>query len=137
MCNISIYKVILCALFISVLFLPALAQWEDVTSFKDVQVPFDLKYEDTIIKKGKYEVEVLKHTGQIAYYLRIKKGSKGLCLVNGEYLQYRDETEIPEKPTLRMRRNPEEKMLYIIIETGTITWQYPKVKVRFKMEYEE
>jgi hypothetical protein len=132
-----ISKVIVCVFFVSLLSLPALSQWEDVTSFKDVQIPFNLKYEDKTIKKGKYEVEILKHTAQVAYYLRIKKGSKKLCLVPGEYLQYRDETEIPNKPKLRMRRNTAEKLLYIIFESGTITWKYPKVKIRFKIEYED
>lgn len=133
----KILRMISRILFISLLFLPLFAQWEDVCNIKDVQLPFNLKYEDKIIKKGKYVFELLKHTGQTAYYLRIKKGSDRLCLVSGEYLQYRGETEIPDKPTLRMRKNPADKMLYIIIETGTVTWQYPKVKVRFKIEYEE
>jgi hypothetical protein len=117
--------------------LPAFSQWEDVCSFKDVQIPFDLKYEDKIIKKGKYEIEILKHTGQTAYYLRIKKKGNRLCLVPGEYLKYMDETEIPDKPKLRMRRNTAEKLLYIIFESGTITWKYPTIKIRFKIEYEE
>jgi hypothetical protein len=117
--------------------LPAFSQWEDVTSFKDVQIPFNLKYDDKIIKKGKYEVEILKHTAQTAYYLRIKKKGKRLCLVPGEYLKYIDETEIPNKPKLRMRRNTAEKLLYVIFESGTITWKYPKVKIRFKIEYED
>jgi hypothetical protein len=117
--------------------LPVFSQWEDVCSFKDVQIPFDLKYEDKIIKKGKFEVEILKHTAQTAYYLRLKKGSKKLCLISGEYLRYIDETDIPNKPKLRMRRNTAEKLLYIIFESGTITWKYPKIKIRFKIEYEE
>ena len=128
-------KVILCSFFIFFLSLPVFSQWEDVCSFKDVQIPFDLEYEDKIIKKGKFEVEILKHTAQTAYYLRLKKGSKKLCLIPGEYLRYIDETDIPNKPKLRMRRNTAEKLLYIIFESGTITWKYPKIKVRFKMEY--
>jgi hypothetical protein len=117
--------------------LPAFSQWEDVSSFKSVQIPFNLKYKDKIIKKGKYGVEILKHTGQTVYYFRIKKGSKKLCLIPGEYLRYLDETEIPNKPKLRMRRNTAEKLLYIIFESGTITWKYPKIKIRFKIEYED
>ena len=130
-------KVIVCVFLVSLLSMPAIAQWEDVTNFKDVQIPFNLKHNDKIIKKGKYQVEILKHTAQTVYYLRIKKGSKKLCLVPGEYLQYRDESEVPEKPKLRMRRNTAEKLLYIIFESGTITWKYPKIKIRFKIEYED
>ena len=130
-------KVIVCVFLVSLLSMPAIAQWEDVTNFKDVQIPSNLKHNDKIIKKGKYQVEILKHTAQTVYYLRIKKGSKKLCLVPGEYLQYRDESEVPEKPKLRMRRNTAERLLYIIFESGTITWKYPKIKIRFKIEYED
>lgn len=133
----QICKVIVSVFFVSLLSLPALAQWEDVTSFKNVQIPFNLKYEERTIKKGTYEIDILKHTAQVAYYLRIKKGSKKLCLLPGEYLNYLDETEIPEKPKLRMRRNTAEKLLYIIFESGTITWKYPNIKIRFKIEYED
>jgi hypothetical protein len=136
LCRLSC-KVIVCVFFISLLSLPAFAQWEDVSSFKEVQIPFDLKYDEKIIKKGKYEVEILKHTGQTVYYLRIKKKGKKLCLIPGEYLKYIDEKDIPNKPKLRMRRNTAEKLLYIIFESGTITWKYPKVKIRFKIEYED
>ena len=108
-------KVIVCVFFISLLSLPAFAQWEDVSSFKEVQIPFDLKYDEKIIKKGKYEVEILKHTGQTVYYLRIKKKGKKLCLIPGEYLKYIDEKDIPNKPKLRMRRNTAEKLLYISV----------------------
>jgi len=135
-CRLSC-KVIVCVFFVSLLSLPVFSQWEDVTSFKDVQIPFDLKYEDKIIKKGKYEIEILKHTSQTAYYLRIKNKGNRLCLVPGEYLKYIDETDIPDKPKIRMRRNTAEKLLYIIFESGTITWKYPNIKIRFKIEYED
>jgi hypothetical protein len=130
-------KVILFVFFISLLSLPAFSQWEDVTSFKNVQFPFNLKYEDKIIKKGTYKIEILKDTKQTVYYLRIRKGSKKLCFIPGEYLQYGADAEVPASPKLRMRRNTAEKMLYIIFESGTITYQYPNVKVRFKIEYED
>ncbi|NOR15566.1 MAG: hypothetical protein GQ544_07675 [Candidatus Aminicenantes bacterium] len=130
-------KVIVCVFFVSLLSLPAFSQWEDVSSFKDVQIPFNLKYKDKIIKKGKYEIEILKHTAQTVYYLRIKKKGKRLCLVPGEYLKYIDEKDIPNKPILRMRRNTAEKLLYVIFESGTITWKYPMIKIRFKIEYED
>ncbi|MGB6340107.1 MAG: hypothetical protein WBF32_10055 [Candidatus Aminicenantaceae bacterium] len=128
-------KVIVCVFFVSLLSLPVFSQWEDVTSFKDVQIPFDLKYEDKIIKKGTYKVEILKDTKQTVYYLRIRQGSKRLCLVPGEYLQYMVDAQVPAKPKLRMRKNTEEKLLYLIFESGTITFQYPNIKIRFKMEY--
>jgi len=115
----------------------AFSQWEDVSSFKNVQFPFNLKYDNKIIKKGTYKVEILKDTKQTAYYLRIRKGSKKLCLVRGEYLQYRADAEVPASPRLRMRRNTAEKLLYMIFESGTITYKYPNIKIRFKIEYED
>ncbi|NOR13115.1 MAG: hypothetical protein GQ545_07660 [Candidatus Aminicenantes bacterium] len=130
-------KVIVCVFFVSLLSMPAFSQWEDVCSFKNVQIPFNLKYKDKIIKKGKCEIEILKHTAQTVYYLRIKKKGKKLCLLPGEYLKYMDEKDITGKPKLRMRRNTAEKLLYIIFESGTITWKYPKIKIRFKIEYED
>lgn len=131
------WKIIVSVFFVSLLYLPAPAQWENVTSFKKVQFPFNLKYEDKIIKKGTYEIEILKDTKQTVYYLRIRKGSKKLCFVPGEYLQYTVDAEIPASPKLRMRKNTAEKMLYIIFESGTITFQYPNIKIRFKIEYED
>jgi hypothetical protein len=130
-------RLIMCVFFVSLLYLPAVAQWEDVTSFKKVQFPFDLKYEDKIIKKGTYKIEILKDAKQTVYYLRIRKGSNKLCFIPGEYLQYKADAEVPAKPKLRMRRNTAEKMLYIIFESGTITFQYPNIKIRFKIEYED
>jgi len=57
-----ISRVFVCVFFVSLLSLPSLSQWEDVTSLKNVQFPFNLQYEDKTIKKGKYRVEILKRT---------------------------------------------------------------------------
>lgn len=124
-------------LLIALLSLPAFSQWEDVTSFKNVQIPFDLKIEDKIIEQGKVDIKVLKQTAQGLYYLRIQKKKEKFSLVSGETIPYVDFEEIPEKPNLRMRKNTAEKMLTILFESGTITWKYPNVKVRFKIEYIE
>jgi len=130
-------KVIVRVFLVSLVLLPAFSQWEDVCSFKAVQIPFNLKCKDTMIPKGKDDLIVIKHTGQGLYYLRIKKKRERLCLISGETIPYVDFEEVPEKPKLRMRRNTAEKMLHIIFESGTITWKYPNVKVRFKIEYVE
>jgi len=130
-------KVIVRVFLASLVCLPAFSQWEDVCHFKSVQIPFNLKCEDTIVQKGKYDLIIIKHTGQGLYYLRIKKKRERLCLISGETIPYVDFEEIPEKPKLRMRRNTAEKMLHIIFESGTITWKYSNVKVRFKIEYVE
>ncbi len=129
------FKIVVCFFLLSLLSSPAFSQWEDVCRFKAVQIPFDLKCKDTMLPKGKYDLIVIKHTGQGLYYLRIKKRREKLCLISGETIPYIDFEEIPEKPKLRMRRNPVENMLHIIFESGTITWKYSNVKARFKIEY--
>jgi len=128
---------------IMVLSCPAVAQMKRLYKFKAVEIPFNLKHEDSIIQKGKYDLEFLRQQAQPVYYFRIIKGRKKLCLVRGEQLAYKthgtgqlSDPNIPENPTLRIKKNPKEKILYIIFETGKKTRIYPFVKVRFKMEYE-
>ncbi len=122
-----------------ILLFPAFAQMETVCRFRGVTIPYDLKHEDSVIEKGKYDFELLRHSAQTAFYLRIKRKRDQILLVIGEQLRYAssDEKEIPAKPRMKMRKNSAEKMLYIIIESGTITIKYPAIKVRFKLEYEE
>jgi hypothetical protein len=131
-------------IFIS-LFLPLNASWESIYKFKSVQIPFNLKYKDLSIIKGKYDLEFLKLTTQIAYFLRIIKKKKFLCTVPGEFVPYKTakdgslqfkDPNIPKKPTLRMQQDPEKKLLIIIFESGKKTIKYPYIKLKFKIEYQ-
>ena len=69
----KILLILLLSIFVALLVSPSIAQWKRVYYFKDVNVPFKLKTEDEVLKKGKYDFEILKDFRQAIYYLRIKK----------------------------------------------------------------
>lgn len=124
---------------------PAYAQMERIYKFKKVQIPFNLKHEGSIVERGKYDLEFLKLQSQNAYYIRLIKKKKFIFTLPGEQLSYKSDKDgmlqfkdpnIPEDPTLRMQKDPNDKILYIIFETGKKTTKNPFIKVRFKLEYE-
>jgi len=122
---------------------PAASQLIDIGKFKGVTIPYTLKFGDNVLKKGPYDLEVLKNPTTPSCYLRFKKGGKVLCLVEGERLEYEaqgmsrmGDSDIPQKPRLKMKRNTEEKVLIFIVETGRES-QFPFLLLRFKLEYEE
>jgi len=134
----KILLILVMSIFISLLVSPGMAQWERVYYFKNVDVPFDLKTEDGILKKGKYDFEILKDFHQALYYLSIRQKGKRICQILGEYLYYKpSDTEIPNKPKFGMRRNTETKDVIIIFESGETYTKYPFVKIRFMAKYEE
>jgi hypothetical protein len=119
---------------------PLLAQ-KSVNKFKDVDIPFNMKHEDTVIEKGKYEFEVLKYPTQVIFYLSIKKKrGQNLCLIPGERLKYSNEEieegKIPKKSKLSFKRIPVRKQVYIIYEAGSKTAIFPLIKIRWILEYE-
>lgn len=123
---------------------PAFAQMKSLYKFKGVQIPFNLKHKDLIIQKDTYDFEFLRHPTQPIFYLKIKKGRKTLCQLQGERLEYEGaeweymkDPDIPKNPRMRMKKNLEKKVVYIIFETGKNTEIYPLIKTRFKLEYEE
>lgn len=133
-------------LFLILLFvMPVSAQLQSVVKFKGVEIPYNLKYEDTLIEKDKYDFEifVLAHDSQLLFFLGIKKGKKVLCHIPGERLQYETEflmeldkdPNIPEKSTLDMRIAPQEKSVIFIFEAGKRAGAYSYEKIRFKIEY--
>ncbi len=126
---------------------PVYAQMQSLFEFEDVNIPFNLKYKDLIIKGGKYDLEFFKHgTGQV-FYLKIKKAKKTICLIpEGEKVPYKAQSnrwllladpDIPEDCRLNIKRNPALKIAYIIFETGKKAQVYPFYKIRFKVEYEQ
>lgn len=116
---------------------PLIAQ-KSVYKFKGVNIPFKLKHKDTVFDKGKYDFEIVKFPTQVIFYLKIKKGRKNLCLIPGERLTRLEfeMNKIPAKPKLVIKKNPEEKMVYITFESGTLTVIFPGIRIRWKMEYE-
>lgn len=115
---------------------------KELCKFKGVELPWRLKHKDVVLEKGKYDLVALKDPNAPRYYLRIKKGRKVLCLIRGEQLVYeshnkRIDPNIPDKCTLKMKRNLGEKVVSIIIETGRKNRMGPFQKLGFKMKYEE
>ena len=127
------------------LFCPAIAQMKKICIFKGVEISFNLKHDDSIIEKGKYDFEFLKHQTQVSFYLRIKKKRKAVCLIQGEELAYKssgyyersEDPNIPEQAKLRFLKNPKKGIVDILFESGKRAIAYPYVKLRFRMEYEE
>ncbi|MGB3861580.1 MAG: hypothetical protein WA915_05825 [Candidatus Aminicenantaceae bacterium] len=138
----KILLILVMSIFISLLVSPGMAQWKRVYYFKDVDVPFNLKTEDKILEKSKYDFEILKDFNQALYYLSIRQKGKRICNILGEYLYYKqrgaiNHPEVPDKPKFGMRRNPVTKDVIIIFESGRKYTKYPFVKIRFKLKYEE
>lgn len=136
----------LSTLFLILLFvMPVSAQLQSVVKFKGVEIPYNLKHEDTLIEIDKYDFEifVLEHDAQKLFFLGIKKGKKVLCHIPGERLQYETEflmeldkdPNIPDKSTLDMRIAPQEKSVIFIFEAGKRAGAYSYEKIRFKIEY--
>jgi hypothetical protein len=122
---------------------PIFAQLIDIGKFKGVEIPFRLKSQDIVLEKGIYNLEALKNRTTPSCYLRIKKGTKVLCLIEGERLEYEahgmakmTDPNIPQKPRLKMKRNVEEKVVYFMVETGRES-RFPYLWLRFKLDYEE
>lgn len=122
---------------------PAAAQLIEIGKFQQVEIPFTLKFKGKVMEKGRYDLETFKNPGNPSCYLRFKKGGKVVCLIEGERLDYKargmsrmSDSEIPDKPRLKMKRNTEEKVLIFMVETGRRS-QFPFLLLRFKLEYEE
>ena len=123
---------------------PVEAQLKTIYKFKKVMIPLDMEYEDTVIKKGPYDIEYLKNQAAGFYIMRILKGRKKLCTLTGEEMYYdsmggRQITDptIPDEPTMKMKKNAEEQQIHFIFETGKTSSLYPFVKLRFKIGYVE
>ena len=122
---------------------PIFAQYVDLGKFKGVEIPLRLKFHDTVLEKGTYDLEALKNRTSPMCYLRIKKGKKILCFIEGERLDYElagaqkmSDSSIPDKPTLKMKKDSKEKIFYFFVETGKSA-SFPFLKLKFKMDYED
>lgn len=128
---------------LGILAVPAAAQWVRLGKFKGVEFPCTLKYEDKVLEKGKYDIEAVKHPNTPQCYLWFKKNGDEICSVEGEWLTLpvrggarRIDPSIPNTPRLKMKKDTEEKVLIIMLETG---WRNsrPYLLIRFKIKYEE
>lgn len=129
---------ILAMLFILGSFYQVQAQMVDIGTFKGVQIPCRLSYNDKIVEKGTYDLEFLKDRDSPTCYLRIKKGGKVLCLIDGERRVYPSgggmfDPNIPDKPTLKMKRDDQNKLLIFDFETGKFGL-FPYLLIRYKVK---
>jgi hypothetical protein len=145
-----VFKKIFTGIFLIVfLFCPVIAHGQGlgmtrVYKFKDVIIPFKMKYGKSIMEKGKYEFEIMFNRGHQVFYLKIIKKRKGICLVPGDRKLYKSygrervkDPNIPLKPTLNIKKVPESKRLMIIFEAGKEARMFRYALVIFNLEYEE
>ena len=137
-----------CSLFLIVTLLFAahvLAQMSPVNRFKGVNIPVSLKIDDKILAKGVYDLDFRRTSSPVLYYVGIMKSGKILGLVQGEEWPYgtgivsdiAKNRDIPQKPTLKMAKNTDERLFIIIFESGRSASKYPMIRARFKFPYEE
>lgn len=120
------------------------ADWRTVQVFKRIEVPYDMKHEDLIMKKGQYNFEIMSNRSLNMFQLKIYKRGKSLCALPGKVLRDglpgargEEMEEVPEEPTLQMKRIPVKNALYIIFEAGKLAQVFPGFVIRFELEYEE
>ena len=122
-----------------------LAQGTPLNRFKGVNIPVSLKIKDRILEKGVYDLEFRRTPSPVMFYVVIIKSGKTLGVAPGEEWPYGtgivsdiyENRDIPQKPTLKMAKNTDEKLFLITFESGRTTRQYPMVRARFKIPYEE
>ena len=122
-----------------------MAQMSPVNRFKGVNIPVSLKIDDKILEKGVYDLEFRRTSSPVLYYAAIMKSGKSLSLVQGEEWPYgtgivsdiAKNRDIPQKPTLKMAKNTDEKLFIVIFESGRSASKYPMIRARFKFPYEE
>ena len=122
----------------------AIAQMNPIYRFKGVNIPVRLKIQANILEKSAYDLEFLRTSSPVLYFIKIMKRGKILDLLQGEEFPY-DGTEgdiarnsdIPTNPTLKMTMNKSEKLLILVIESGRYARKYPMLRARFKYQYEE
>jgi hypothetical protein len=140
----KIFVNLLGVMLIAFLSLPATAEMVRVAFFKGTAIPFGLKYKDIVLEKDKYDLEVLfsKADTNFLYLLRFIKKGTILCEVSGLRLEYattflpelNKDPNIPNEPTIRMKKMPPGNTINIIFESGKKA-NIPFEKVVFKMEY--
>lgn len=128
---------------IFLLFSPASAQWRKVSKFKGVGVPFNMKHKDLVMEKGKYDFEIWNNRSLRIFQLKIIKKGKTLCALPGKVLRDKlpgargqEMEEVPDEPTLKMKRIPAKNIVHIIFEKGKLAEVYPGYVIRFELGYE-
>jgi hypothetical protein len=117
------------------------AQMTPIYRFRDVQIPLDIKIEAKVLTKGAFDVEFMRTSSPVLYYLKFMRRGKILGIVQGEEWPYaggvisdvpKDKT-IPKSPTMKMTINRTDQLLNFVVESGKNALVYPLVRARFKL----
>jgi hypothetical protein len=146
---VNFKKVLFCGvgLFLILPFLCPLAGQVKGVKFKDIEIPYTLKHKDTVIEKGRYDLEImLSDTSTVrVFFLRFLKKNKALFMIEGRKIPYETQKvtklhrdpNIPDQPRLTMRKVTSRKKLYIYFESGKNIPNYPFEKIRYEIDYLE
>lgn len=121
----------------------AYAQLSSIYRFRDVGVPLTLKAEQTVIEKGTYDLEFVRSSSPVLYFLRFMKRGKILAVVQGEEWPYdvglvtEVARSIPKSPIMKMKVNRAEKLLNFVVESGRNNRDYPNLRAVFKLPIED
>lgn len=135
-CLFTVPAVVFCVLFAVV---SAPAQMTPIYRFRNVQTPFSLKLENKVLPKGLYDLEFLRTSSPVLYFMKFMKGGKILGLVQGEEWPYApagevyEDKSVPKNPTLKMTVNREKQVLNFVFESGKLALDYPMLRARFKV----
>jgi hypothetical protein len=113
--------------------------------FKGVNIPVKLNVKDKSLEKGAYDLEFVRNSTPVFYYLRFMKRGKILDMIQAEEWPYgtgivsdiAHDKNVPTSPTLKMAKNKDEKLWIFVFESGRNTLDYPLIRVRVKLPYEE
>jgi hypothetical protein len=121
----------------------AFAQLASIYRFRDVSVPLTLKAEQTVIEKGTYDLEFMRSSSPVLYFLRFMKRGKILAIVQGEEWPYdvglitEVARSIPKSPIMKMKINRNEMLLSFVVESGRNNRDYPNLRAVFKLPFED
>jgi hypothetical protein len=128
-------------IFLSLFFIGQLAaqmfEMTPVHRFRKVMIPLELQAKKSVLPKGEYDLEFLRIPNPLSYYLRIMKKGKILHLIQGKEFPYDNSSVIPKKPTLKMSKNKDEKLLLLVFESGSDSLNYANLRASYQLEYIE
>jgi len=141
--NAFVYMMVI---FIVLVFLCPCQALAQGIKFRGVNIPYTIKCGDTVIEKGKYDIEVTmpETSGIRVFYFRISKKNKTLCMIPGTKVHYKSEAQsdlykdpnIPDQPRIKMKSIKPLKKLYIYFESGKLHL-YKFEKIRYELDFIE
>jgi hypothetical protein len=120
-------------------------QMASIYRFRNVNVPISLKVEGTAIAKGNYDLEFMRTSSPVLYFVRFMKRGKILAVAQGEEWPYAgglvadvaSDRSIPKSPVMKMKINRAEQKLRLIMESGRNNLNYPMIRAVFELPIED